>query len=113
MASTLCNIRALFQQARLLLKYIGENSNVEIEPSEQTQLADATLGLPGVLAAGVPGAGGNDALFCIVINPKVRENVENLWSTWNDFTTKTFGYSRFVCPLMLHSENEGIKINYY
>lgn len=36
---------------------MGEGAGVPIEPDEQTALADATASLPGVLAAGVPGAG--------------------------------------------------------
>eukprot|EP01040_Poterioochromonas_malhamensis_P007562 gene7562-8164_t len=56
-------LRELFQDARSLLKYIGELSSVEIEPDSQTALLDATLLIPGVLAAGIPGAGGHDAIF--------------------------------------------------
>eukprot|EP00978_Attheya_sp_CCMP212_P035702 scaffold156990_cov56-Attheya_sp.AAC.1 len=46
---------------------MGELAGVPIEPPSQTQLANATLALPGVLCAGVPGAGGYDALYCIYI----------------------------------------------
>lgn len=72
-----------------------------IEPKEQTELADATLSkVKGVLAAGVPGAGGFDALFAIHVQPElaaddaaetsssssssssVREAIEKLWLEW-------------------------------
>lgn len=49
-----------------MLKEMGIQSKVEIEPDQQTLLADATCTLPGVISAGVPGAGGYDALFAIV-----------------------------------------------
>lgn len=41
-------------------------AGVSIEPDSQTRIADITATLPGVLAAGVPGAGGLDAIFAIV-----------------------------------------------
>ena len=44
-------------QARHLLKLMGQASGTSIEPDCQSELADATADLPGVLAAGIPGAG--------------------------------------------------------
>jgi len=87
---------------------IGVAAGVPIEPSEQQALADATCALPGVLAAGVPGAGGYDALFCILaeadsldggaasegatagearstctgVDGSIRAAVESLWLRW-------------------------------
>jgi phosphomevalonate kinase len=63
--ASLLKLRGHFQTARLLLKQMGEHAGVHIEPDAQSLLADATIALPGVLAAGVPGAGGEDALFAI------------------------------------------------
>ncbi|KAJ1912719.1 phosphomevalonate kinase [Mycoemilia scoparia] len=40
---------------RSLLKELGDNSDVPIEPSEQTRLLDACMECPGVVMAGVPG----------------------------------------------------------
>lgn len=68
---------------------MGENAGVEIEPDQQTALINSTMTLNGVLCSGVPGAGGHDALFAIVLSPKARNAVENLWS------------SSRVCPLLL------------
>ena len=51
----LVSLRETFQNARYLLKYIGEQAGVEIEPSNQTALLDASLLIPGVLTAGIPG----------------------------------------------------------
>ena len=49
-----------------MLKEMGNKAGVDIEPDQQTILADATSALPGVVSAGVPGAGGYDALYAIV-----------------------------------------------
>jgi phosphomevalonate kinase len=78
---------------------MGEAAGVPIEPAEQTALADATIAVPGVVAAGVPGAGGFDALFAIILDVEAaaaaegggaapateatpRSAVESLWVTW-------------------------------
>lgn len=34
---------------------MGELASVPVEPAEQTALVDATMAIPGVLIAGVPG----------------------------------------------------------
>ncbi|KAL4371709.1 hypothetical protein AHAS_Ahas06G0192900 [Arachis hypogaea] len=39
----------------------------QIEPESQIKLLDATLNLEGVLLAGVPGAGGFDAVFVVTL----------------------------------------------
>jgi phosphomevalonate kinase len=82
---------------------MGEAAGVPIEPPEQTALADATLAVDGVVAAGVPGAGGHDALFAVILEPRtaagaptasraetnsstiasgVRDAVEAVWLAW-------------------------------
>jgi phosphomevalonate kinase len=60
----------------------GEAEPVEsfIEPASQTALADATAELPGVLFAGVPGAGGKDAICAVVAGVGARRRVEELWA---------------------------------
>ncbi len=63
--STLWKLRGHFETSRRLLKKMGDSAGVGIEPAEQTRLCDATALLPGVVAAGVPGAGGVDAIFAI------------------------------------------------
>ena len=50
---------------RAHLRRMGTAAGVEIEPAEQTALCDAVSAIPGVLFAGVPGAGGHDAIFAI------------------------------------------------
>ena len=65
---------------------MGEAAGVPVEPPPQTQLADATLAVPGIVAAGVPGAGGYDALFAVCITGAglggVRDAVEAAWLGW-------------------------------
>lgn len=61
----LLKLRSLFQTTRRLLKKMGDSAGVGIEPEAQTALCDATMALPGVVAAAVPGAGGNDAIFAL------------------------------------------------
>ena len=64
-ALCLLKLRSLFQTTRRLLKKMGDSAGVGIEPETQTALCDATMALPGVVAAAVPGAGGNDAIFAL------------------------------------------------
>ncbi|GAA6028687.1 hypothetical protein JCM8097_007347 [Rhodosporidiobolus ruineniae] len=54
---------------RALMRYMGESSGVPIEPKEQTALLDACSALPGVVGAGVPGAGGYDAVWVLCLAP--------------------------------------------
>ncbi|KAG4304519.1 hypothetical protein PORY_002229 [Pneumocystis oryctolagi] len=49
------------------LKIMGIKANVPIEPPSQTSLLDKCTQIPGVLGVGIPGAGGYDAIFCIII----------------------------------------------
>ena len=100
-------LRVLFRQARKLLKQMGECAGVGIEPDEQTALADATERLPGVVCAGVPGAGGVDAIYAIVLSSQARERVEWLWSTWSSSstTTDTAATVTSVCPLLLRADS--------
>jgi phosphomevalonate kinase len=63
---TLLNdIHSVFQEIRKGLREMGEKAQVEIEPAAQTELCDLTMAQKGVLACGVPGAGGFDAVFAI------------------------------------------------
>lgn len=98
-------VRALFQAARASLKRMGELAGVGIEPPSQTELVDATIKLPGVLAAGVPGAGGNDAIFALVIGEEARQQVENLWSTWHHQPSHPP-----VCALVMRAGIGGMKV---
>ena len=68
-----------FHENRLL----GEASGVPIEPPVQTELLNATSDVRGVVAAGVPGAGGFDAIFCVFLGVDgVDRRVEDCWLSW-------------------------------
>lgn len=54
----------------------------QIEPESQTKLLDATMTMEGVLFAGVPGAGGFDAVFAVTLGNS-SSNVAKEWSSLN------------------------------
>jgi phosphomevalonate kinase len=91
--------KAKFKKSRELLKRMGDCAGQGIEPAEQTALADDTEALPGVLCAGVPGAGGVDAIFAITLSTGARSGVEEMWSQRDN-------NGGFVCPLMLSTSSE-------
>lgn len=120
----LCQLHQLFAKSRRLLRGIGESAGVPIEPTCQTALIDATVKVKGVLCAGVPGAGGIDALFAIVLQANnnnnsssgsssnaSRDRVESLWSTWGPasegYKVTTDSTIDKVCPLLLHAAGCG------
>ncbi|CAG8656920.1 3964_t:CDS:2 [Acaulospora morrowiae] len=90
-----------FQKVRQFLREMSTLSGAPIEPPVQTKLLDACTEIPGVIMAGVPGAGGFDAIFCIGIGNKFVENVENLWLNWKEMN---------VGPLLANESSEGLKI---
>ena len=106
-ALKLVDLRMAFLESRQNLKGMGKAAGVPVEPDEQSKIANATMKLPGVVAAGVPGAGGYDALFVIYVkgpethdgsSDLVRDEIVNLWNemTEEDDTTK-------VCPLSVRA----------
>ncbi|GAA5860835.1 hypothetical protein JCM3774_003159 [Rhodotorula dairenensis] len=56
-------------RTRALMREMGSASDVPIEPAEQTRLLDTCSALPGVIGAGVPGAGGYDAVWVLCFDP--------------------------------------------
>ncbi|KAF9913652.1 phosphomevalonate kinase [Lobosporangium transversale] len=87
-----------FSTVRGYLREMSRLSEVPIEPAEQTRLLDACLAVPGVLMAGVPGAGGYDAIFCIVLSDESRKAVESVWSGFKEMN---------VGPLLCKESVEG------
>ena len=90
-----------FGQVRHLLRKMSVQSDVPIEPQEQTRLLDACMSVPGVVMAGVPGgeflhiarrrltclaAGGYDAIFCIVLSERAKVGVRKLWAEWTELS---------------------------
>ncbi|KAG2680400.1 hypothetical protein I3760_11G097600 [Carya illinoinensis] len=67
---------------RYHMRQMGEAADVPIEPESQTQLLDSTMNMEGVLLAGVPGAGGFDAIFAVTLGDS-GSNVSKVWSSVN------------------------------
>ncbi|XP_043692329.1 phosphomevalonate kinase, peroxisomal-like isoform X2 [Telopea speciosissima] len=65
---------------RLHMRQMGEAAGVPIEPKSQTQLLDTTMNMEGVLLAGVPGAGGFDAIFAVTLRDS-SSCVTKLWTS--------------------------------
>jgi phosphomevalonate kinase len=71
-----------FAEVRALLKQMGEQAGVPVEPDEQTALLDCTRLVDGVLACGVPGAGGFDAVFVLLRSADDVPALERAWQKW-------------------------------
>jgi phosphomevalonate kinase len=71
-----------FAAVRALLKQMGEQAGVPVEPDEQTALLDYTRRVDGVLACGVPGAGGFDAVFVLLRSADDVPALERAWQKW-------------------------------
>ncbi|KAL1926439.1 hypothetical protein VTP01DRAFT_5768 [Rhizomucor pusillus] len=95
---TLVQLAQDFKRVRGYLQRMSVLSNVPIEPEEQTRLLDACMDMPGVVMAGVPGAGGYDAIFCIVLSQEAKENVRKLWTSWKEMD---------VSSLLAQADNKG------
>ncbi|KAF6148646.1 hypothetical protein GIB67_042605 [Kingdonia uniflora] len=65
---------------RFHMREMGNKAGILIEPESQTQLLDSTMKIEGVLLAGVPGAGGFDAVFAVTLGES-SSKVTNMWSS--------------------------------
>eukprot|EP00252_Welwitschia_mirabilis_P002006 TRINITY_DN11964_c0_g1_i1.p1 TRINITY_DN11964_c0_g1~~TRINITY_DN11964_c0_g1_i1.p1 ORF type:complete len:570 (+),score=112.74 TRINITY_DN11964_c0_g1_i1:178-1710(+) len=92
----LLGVREAILEVRALLKHMGEAAGVPIEPDVQTELLNASMNMEGVLLAGVPGAGGFDALFAITLGDIARERLARFWS------------SKGVLALLVREDPKGI-----
>ena len=94
-------LKVAFQEARRSLKKMGEAAGVPVEPDEQTNLADATSLVDGVLCCVVPGAGGYDALACLHEGGEAtKDKIGKLWAEWSQNDTQ-------VCPLAVEAGMAG------
>ena len=98
-AGLLAQVHADYGQVRSLLRAMSAASEVPIEPQEQTALLDATMAIPGVVLAGVPGAGGFDAVAVVVVGEAAAAAVEAMWSAWSDAS---------VCRLNVGEDGSGL-----
>ncbi|WVQ86287.1 phosphomevalonate kinase [Cryptococcus sp. DSM 104549] len=101
-ASLLTQLRTALTDIRESQREMSTLSSVPIEPPEQTRLIDACSSLPGVVGGGVPGAGGYDALFLLIIDsPPTLTAIDTLWSTWTELS---------VCPLSSRQSDGGLRV---
>ncbi|KAG5540245.1 hypothetical protein RHGRI_020465 [Rhododendron griersonianum] len=78
----LLGARDTMLEIRFHMHLMGQAAGVPIEPESQTKLLDATMNMEGVLFAGVPGAGGFDAVFAVTLGNS-SSNVAKEWSSLN------------------------------
>ena len=72
-----------FRRVRSGLKEMGKRAGVDIEPTLQTHLCDQMMEIEGVVFAGVPGAGGNDAVFAVYRGgTTTRSRIEAFWQSY-------------------------------
>jgi len=77
---------------------MGTLANVPIEPEEQTRLLDACLLEAGAVAGGVPGAGGYDAIWVLVLEGNAPsasplKRVESVWQSWTEMNVSPLSAS--------------------
>ncbi|KAD4178551.1 hypothetical protein E3N88_27142 [Mikania micrantha] len=78
------------------MKLMGMAAGIPIEPESQTELLDATMNMCGVLLAGVPGAGGFDAVFAVTLGDS-GNNLAKAWSSHNVLALLVSEDPRGVC----------------
>lgn len=97
-AAVLTALATVFSSLRAALRRMSELTGVGIEPPAQTRLLDAAIhSVTGIVLAGVPGAGGLDAQFALVIDvpslqqhgitwqgPEPKSQLHSLWQSWTE-----------------------------
>ncbi|KAL3676835.1 hypothetical protein R1sor_026783 [Riccia sorocarpa] len=76
----LLETRNSFKLVRSLMREMGQAAGAPLEPPVQTELLDHTIRMNGVLFAGVPGAGGFDAVFAVTLGGDSCKRVQEEWS---------------------------------
>jgi phosphomevalonate kinase len=99
--SKLISLYDNFENVRRLIREMSEKSTVPIEPPEQSRLLDACMAVPGIIMAGVPGAGGYDAIFCIALSEEGSAQVEQVWQSWSEMN---------VGPLLASEDSNGARV---
>ncbi|KAI2638224.1 ribosomal protein S5 domain 2-type protein [Xylaria nigripes] len=76
-------IRSAAAEIRKLIRSMGTQSGVPIEPDSQTELLDALMGVEGVYNGVVPGAGGFDAVTLLMKDDEATEKrVKDFVEKW-------------------------------
>nr|QEV81810.1 Phosphomevalonate kinase [Prunella vulgaris] len=78
----LLGARNAMLEIRCNMRKMGEAAGIPIEPESQTKLLDTTMNMEGVVLAGVPGAGGFDAVFAVTLGNS-SSKVIKFWSSVN------------------------------
>ncbi|KAL7122746.1 hypothetical protein ACP275_01G063300 [Erythranthe tilingii] len=94
---SLLGARNAMLEIRSNMRKMGEAAAIPIEPESQTKLLDTTMNMEGVLLAGVPGAGGFDAVFAVTLGD-VSSNVIQVWSSLN------------VLALLVREDPRGVRL---
>lgn len=83
-AGALDELPTKLSQVRELIRQMGRESGVPIEPDTQTELLDAVSALDGVYGGVVPGAGGYDALALLMRDDdQTLAQVQDFLATWS------------------------------
>lgn len=110
----LVELHEAFLECRSHLRAMGQAAGVPIEPPEQTALCDATMQLPGVVAALVPGAGGYDAVVCVYLEtPATKQAIGELWAKWSSSSSLSGvggTNGKLICPLAVQATAQGIQV---
>ncbi|EJU04392.1 phosphomevalonate kinase [Dacryopinax primogenitus] len=100
--NVLSEVATATEDIRSGMRQMGILADVPIEPDEQCRLLDACIAVPGVIGGGVPGAGGYDAIWLLVIDGGETQGalstVEGVWQSWTEMS---------VSPLMAWESHEG------
>ncbi|KAI7746613.1 hypothetical protein M8C21_029417 [Ambrosia artemisiifolia] len=95
----LLGAREAMLKIRCHMRQMGEAAGIPIEPESQTRLLDVTMDTEGVLLAGVPGAGGFDAVFAITLS----DSSTNLTKTWSSHNVLALLVREDPCGVSLES----------
>lgn len=93
----------LSEDVRAKMREMGKLSGVPIEPPEQTELLDACMSGAGVIGGGVPGAGGYDAIWLLVLDPTncppqelPSSRIEGVWANWKGLDVSPLSASESI-----------------
>lgn len=115
-------VSSITKSIRRLMKKMGNQSDVPIEPDSQTLLLDETEKRLGVVGSGVPGAGGYDAIWVLVFTPPDEEqvktaaggglkSVEEFLRGWTHSSVRVLSAASWVIGGGRCAESSGIRIS--
>ncbi|WFD00439.1 phosphomevalonate kinase [Malassezia yamatoensis] len=102
------DVRDSIRSVRAGMRELGNRASAPVEPREMTDLLDSTINeAPGILGGGVPGAGGYDALYLLVLDsdlqkdlgmrPSAMRKVDEIWREYSNLS---------VGPLLCEAEKQ-------